>query len=92
MYPEAGEDAEMLEEEKDQLLYEIKQMSRYAHCLPWNLTVNSQMAGTILRVASVNHAIDVICEGKKARIALSEVERSTLGKDFVLYIRDEKVN
>lgn len=92
MHPEAAEDAEMLEEEKDQLLHEVKQMARYAHCLPWNVTINAQMAGKITRVASLNHVVDVHQEGNQASIALAEAERNTLGKDFVLYIRDENVN
>jgi len=41
MHPELGEDSEMIEEEKDQLLHEVKQIARYAHCLPWNVTVNA---------------------------------------------------
>jgi|LauGreDrversion4_2_1035121.scaffolds.fasta_scaffold126904_2 hypothetical protein len=41
LYPDIKDDAEMLEEEKDELLHEMKQMAHYAHCLPWNITVSA---------------------------------------------------
>jgi len=49
------------------------------------------MAGFITRVESANHVIDIVKDGNKATIALEEAERSTIGKDFVLYITDEQV-
>ena len=39
LHPEVSDDFEMLEEEKDATLHEIKQMAHYANCLPWNLEI-----------------------------------------------------
>jgi hypothetical protein len=49
------------------------------------------MGGEIKRLSSRNHSVKVELSSSKseARVFLVDNERRQLGKDFVLYIRDE---
>jgi len=52
------------------------------------------MGGEIKRLSSRNHRVKVEISATKseARVFLEDNERRQLGKDFVLYIRDNKIN
>lgn len=59
----------------------------------WDLKVNLHMGGDIQRISSRNHAIKTnLIESNHAVIELAETEKLGLnGKDFVLYVRDTKI-
>ena len=50
------------------------------------------MSSKIKRISSRNHKVDITCTNSSATIVLKRSERKKLGKDFVLYLRDEKTN
>jgi hypothetical protein len=60
----------------------------------WNLEINLQMNGEITRLSSRNHEIvfETSADKKQAKIQLHDQEKRGIGNDFVLYIRDNKIN
>ena len=51
-----------------------------------------EMSSKIKRISSRNHVVDITFRESSATILVNESERRKLGKDFVLYLRDEKTN
>ena len=51
-----------------------------------------EMSSKIKRISSRNHVVDITFRESSATILVNESERRKLGKDFVLYLRDDKIN
>jgi len=59
----------------------------------WDLQINVQMSGAIKRLSSRNHSIHYETNKEnEARIYLHSHEKQKIHNDFILYIRDDKIN